>query len=304
MSNHDIRRLGAAIALALGSATWTTAVLAQHEGHGAAAEQTAPAGEMHPMDHTQHMEHTQHAEHAASPNPVPPLADADRAAAFPDLGAVHMAHDMHDDPLNKGVLLNRFEAGDADDSVLQWDLDAWIGKSLTRLWIRTEGERVANHTERADLEFLWGKGIARWWDFVAGARHDFAPGTDRDWAAVGVRGLAPYRFDIEATAYVGDGGRAAFRFESQYEVLVTNRLILQPLLELTWNAQSDATRGAGTGLADAEFGVRLRYEFRREVAPYVGLVRERKFGRTADLARAAGLAADDTELVAGVRLSF
>jgi copper resistance protein B len=292
MSNHDIPRLTAAIAMALGSAAWTNAAFAQHEGHGAPAEQAAPPGD------------TQHAEHAAPQSPVTPATDADRAAAFPDLGTSHMAHDMHDDPLNKGVLLNRFEARDADQSTLEWDLDAWIGKSLTRLWIRTEGERVANETERADLEFLWGKSVARWWDLVAGARHDFEPGSSRDWAAIGVRGMAPYRFDIEATAYVGDGGRAAFRFESQYEMLVTNRLVLQPLLELTWNAQSDAARGEGAGLADGEIGVRLRYEFRREVAPYVGIVRDLKFGQTADLTRAAGFAAEDTQLVAGIRLSF
>jgi copper resistance protein B len=119
-----------------------------------------------------------------------------------------------------------------------------------------------------------------------------------------VRGTAPYRIDLEATAYVGDGGRAALRVKSHYELLVTNKLILQPLAELNWYSQSDARRGVGAGLADVEIGLRLRYEVKREVAPYVGLVTRRQLGDTADFARAAGHDPRDTRLVAGVRLRF
>ena len=318
MSNPRVTTLAAASALALGGYFAAPAALAQHDHeHGAAAAATTPAAPPPAAepDATQHAEHSAplaaehaghdaHAEHGlADQGPALPTPTAvDRAAAFPDLGG--MTHDLHEDPLNKAVLLNRFETRDAEQSVLAWDLDAWVGKSLTRLWIRTEGERVSSDTERADLELLWGRGITRWWDLVAGARHDFAPGADRNWAAAGVRGLAPYRFDIEATAYVGDGGRAAFRFESQYDVLVTNRLILQPLLELRWNAQTDLARGEGAGLAECEVGVRLRYEFRREVAPYIGLVHESKLGRTEDWVRAGNRDPSDVRLVAGIRLSF
>ncbi len=130
------------------------------------------------------------------------------------------------------------------------------------------------------------------------------PGPTQNWAAVGVRGTAPYRIDLEATAYVGDGGRAALRVKSHYELLVTNKLILQPLAELNWYAKRDAARGLGAGLASAEIGLRLRYEVKREVAPYVGLVAERKFGATADFARAAAHDPSDTRLVAGIRLRF
>jgi copper resistance protein B len=144
--------------------------------------------------------------------------------------------------------------------------------------------------------------VARWWDVVAGARADFEPGATRSWAALGVQGLAPYRFEVAATAYVGDGGKSAARFEGEYELLITPRLILQPRVELNWYGQSDAARGIGPGLSTAEAALRLRYELRREIAPYVGLVRERRFGASADLARAA--AADDTRFVAGVRLRF
>ena len=255
----------------------------------------------------QHAEHADPAahDHAAGNYEAPPVTEADRAAAFPDLGAGHVQHGLLDDPLNKLVLLDRFETQRADGGDLQrWDLSSWIGKSLTKLWIRTEGERQAGATTRAELEVLWGKGFARWWELLAGARADFEPGPTQNWAAVGVRGTTPYRIDLEATAYLGDGGRAALRVRTLYELLVTNRLILQPLAELNWYGQRDAARGIGAGLADAEIGLRLRYELKREVAPYVGLVTERKLGGTAELARAAGHDPGDTRLVAGIRLRF
>jgi len=250
-------------------------------------------------------QHAQHAEHAPpSPSPAS-VSDADRAAAFPDLGTMRMS-DMHlEDPLNKLVLLDRLESQNASGGdVLAWNLESWVGRDLDKLWIRSEGDRQSSDTERAELELLYGRGLWPWWELVAGTRIDFAPGGDQSWAAVGVRGLTPYRFDVEATAYLGSGGRAALRLEATYELLVTNRLILEPLLELNWHGQTDTARAIGAGLSDGELGLRLRYEVRREIAPYVGLVRDRSFGRTADLARAAGHDPDDTRLVAGVRLWF
>ena len=154
---------------------------------------------------------------------------------------------MHlEDPLNKLVLLDRLESQNASGGdILAWNLDAWVGRDLDKLWIRSEGERQSGDTERAELELLYGRGLWPWWDLVAGARIDFAPAGDQSWAAVGVRGLTPYRFDVEATAYLGSGGRAALRLETTYELLVTNRLILEPLLELNWHGQTDAVRGVG-----------------------------------------------------------
>ena len=282
------RRGSAATALAMAWLSWPLLAAAQHA-------------------HADHADHAQHAarEPASSAYEPPPVTDADRAAAFPDLAGMHVEHAMLDDPLNKLVLLDRFETQRANGGTLQrWDLETWVGKSLTKVWIRTEGERVSGDPRHAELELLWGKSFARWWELLAGARSDFEPGPTQTWAAVGIRGTAPYRIDLEATAYFGDGGRAALRVKSHYELLVTNKLILQPLAELNWYAQRDAVRGIGAGLADAEIGVRLRYEVKREVAPYVGLVAERKLGGTADFARAAGRDASDTRLVAGIRLRF
>lgn len=282
MNRHS--RLATAVALLLAAAS----ARAQHAEH---AEHAAP---------------TEHGAHVHEPPPVlAPVTDEQRAAAFPELGAMRMNDMMLENPLNKLVVLDRFEWQDADGGdVLNWNLEAWIGRDLDKLWLRSEGERSSGDTERAELEILWGHGFARWWELVAGARHDFAPGEEQSWAAVGVHGLAPYRFDVEATAYVGSGTSTALRIETTRDLLVTNRLVLTPLLEMNWYGQTDAARGVGAGLADAELGLRLRYEVRREIAPYVGLTYERSFGRTAELAASAGRASSDTRLVAGLRVWF
>ena len=211
-------------------------------------------------------------------------------------------HSMLEDPFNRSFLFDELEMHDSDD--LAWDATLWAGYSFNKLAVRTEGEKSGGDTERAELELLWSHSVARWWDVVAGARADFEPGATQAWSAFGVQGLAPHRFALEATAYLADGGRSAARFEGEYELLITQRWILQPQLELNWYGQSDASRGIGSGLSTAEAALRLRYELRRELAPYVGLVRERKFGTTADYARAEGGDADDTRLVAGLRLRF
>jgi copper resistance protein B len=235
----------------------------------------------------------------------PPITAADREAAFPDLDDMHAPGMMPEDPFNTFMRFDRLEAQDADDGdVLSWDFRGWAGRNANRLWVRSEGERQSGTTERAELQLLWGRPVARWWDVVAGARQDFQPAPSQSWAAFGIQGLAPYRFEVEATAFVGDGGRSAARFEAEYELLITNRLILQPLVELNWYGQDDAARGIGSGLASAESGVRLRYEIRREIAPYVGLTRERMFGRTANFARAAGIDTRETSWVVGIRLWF
>lgn len=214
-------------------------------------------------------------------------------------------HESLEDPFNRAFKVDELEWLDADDATVQrWDVDMWAGYSLNKLTIRTEGEQSHRTTEHAELQLLWTHSVARWWDVVAGTRTDFAPGSDKSWAAFGVQGLAPYRFDLEATTFLSDGGDTAARVEADYDLLITKRLILQPQIELNWFGQSDLSRGYGSGLSSGEAALRLRYEIRREIAPYVGLVHERLWGETADAAYAAGRDPDDTSLVAGIRLRF
>ena len=259
--------------------------------------------------HAQHEHHVQpQPAPAAKPSPAPssrmpaPTA-AERAAAFPDLGAMDMREHMEEDPLVATLLVDQLEWQD-DDAGLGWNLRGWIGKSNNRVWLRSEGERRDSSTEDGNIELLWGHPTGPWWDMVAGIRHDFGNGPIRDWVALGVQGIAPYKFEIEATAYLGTSGRSAARIEAGYELLLTNRLILQPVVEVNLHGRDDPERGIGAGLSTAEAGLRLRYEFTRQIAPYIGLVHERAFGNTAELRRDEQDAVDDTQLVAGIRVWF
>jgi len=248
-------------------------------------------------------------DHPASPAPaqaesspaIPPITDADREAAFPDAEA----HSVHDRTLNYFVLIDQLEwqATDAHDGA-SWDNRGWIGGDLNRFWFRTEGAADNGRIDDAQAHLLYGRAFARWWHFVGGVRQDLRPGPSQTWAAVGVQGLAPYWFEVEATAYIGASGRTQVRLEVEYELLLTNRLVLQPLVEIEVYGKGDPERGIGAGLSSADAGLRLRYELRRELAPYVGVVWTRKFLGTADFAEAAGEPARTARLAAGMRVWF
>lgn len=258
------------------------------------------------MDHgaMQGMDHSAMGDSDPSPTeprqPIPPLTDAERAAAFPDLAG----HD-HGQTIHSFFLLDKLEAFDADPGTgLTWEGLGWIGSDTNRLWLRSEGERTDGNTESADLEVLYGRSISPWWDIVAGVRHDFKPGASQSFAAFGVQGLAPQKFEVEATGYVGERGQTAARFEVEYELPFSGRLILQPMVEANLYGKTDRMHGIGSGLSTAEVGLRLRYEFTRKFAPYVGVVYERAFGNTADLRRDDFERVDDTRIVIGLRTWF
>lgn len=269
-----------------------------------------PEADQAPVDHSK-MNHSGmdpaqmgHGQAAASEprEPIPPLTDADRAAAFPVLAPHAMEHPP---AINRYVLFNRLETWDADRGSGQaWEGSAWIGSDLNRLWLRSEGERVDGRSESIELEALYGRSISPWWDLLAGVKHDFRPADSRSWAAIGVQGMAPYKFEVAATAYFGESGQVAATLEAEYDVLLTNRLILQPLVEARFSARDEPEYGNGSGLNTVEAGLRLRYEFSRRFAPYIGVVHERAFGDTADHRREEGESPRDTRFVAGVRVWF
>ena len=234
---------------------------------------------------------------AASRYQPPALTSADRAAAFPVL---HSRHD-HADPLVWMVQADRFEYTQGD--ALAWEGKAWIGHDRGRLWLRSEGEHQAGKSTTR-LEVLWGKPAGAWWDVLAGVRHDQGAGPSRDWISLGIQGLAPYRFEVQATAYLGNGGRSLLEAEVDYELLLSNRWILQPRVEARLAGRDDVARGIGAGLTETAAGLRLRYEIRREFAPYIGYEWSRRHGRSADLMRAAGEPASESRWVAGVRFWF
>lgn len=210
-----------------------------------------------------------------------------------------------DDPLLVMALIDQLELQNAHrDSSLAWDMQGWIGKDVNKLWIKTDGERVGGDSEDAELQFLYSKAVAPYWDFQVGVRHDFEPSPSRSWAAIGFQGLAPYFFETDATLFIGDSGRTALRLQAEYDLLLTQRLILTPEIEVNLYGQDDPAIGIGSGLSDIEAGLRLRYEIRREFAPYIGVIWQRDFGGTADFVRAVGGNASDTRFVLGMRAWF
>jgi copper resistance protein B len=271
-----------------------------HTGHTMRkpGDQSKPAGP--PSHDDQH-----HQEPTASPAELPPfiprLTDADRQAAFPDLEG----HAVHDRAIHSFVLLDQLEWQSSDrEAGFALDSKGWIGRDRDRLWFRAEGDGGDGRVDEAQVHMLYGRQVSRWWDVVGGIRQDFRPGPAQSWAAIGIQGLAPYRFEIEATGYIGAAGRTHAKFEVEYELLLTNRLIAQPLAEIALFGKSDPERGLGAGLSTTDIGVRLRYEVKPELAPYAGVVWRNKWGKTADLAEGAGAETRGAGLVTGLRLWF
>jgi copper resistance protein B len=243
----------------------------------------------------------QEPEKPAAHAPLPAVSAADRAAAFPDLAP----HSMSDDAIHSTTVFNRLETSQADQRRnLHWEARTWIGTDTRRVWLRSEGERARGRTRAADLEALYGRSLSPWWDVVVGVRESVGAGPSQTWAAIGVMGTAPQKIDVAATWYIGGQGRSAARLEAERELLLSNRLILQPRLELEFADRADPVRGIGAGLGKADLGLRLRYEITRQFAPYVGVARERAFGRTAEWRERDSEPQAGWSVVAGVRVWF
>ncbi len=208
---------------------------------------------------------------------------------------------MEDDPLLMHLFVDKLEYRVGDASPFVWDTDLWIGKDLNKLWLKTAGEVTDGTVEGADVQALYSRAIAPYWDAQAGWRHDFGTETDRDWFTVRLQGLAPYFFEVDTGLFVGDRGNIGFDFEAEYELLFTQRLILSPLVELAAYSLTDEAMGRGSGLSELELGLRLRYEIRREFAPYIGVNWFRLFGGTADFAEAEGEDTEGFQFLAGLR---
>ncbi len=290
------------------AAAWPASSYAQPTATPRAAP-APPAAEAHPQHDPNHPDPatpqeppSTTTEQTTQPRtPIPPLTDADRAAAFPDVEG----HTVQDNALHAFVLFDELEWQAIEGGGgLTWDAKGWVGRDRDRLWFRTEGQAEDGRLGDAEAHLLYGRAFARWWEVVVGLRQDVRPGPSQSWLAFGVQGLAAYWFDIEATVYLSNAGQTAARLEAEYELLLTNRLVLQPLIEVDLYGKSNAARGIGAGVSDVDVGLRMRYEFRREFAPYVGVTWTRTFGKTTDFAEAAGETAAGLRFVAGLRLWY
>ena len=228
----------------------------------------------------------------------------DWSDGVPSSGMHGMAmHDMDDTAPVGMLLLDRLESFAGQGGHGQsWEVEGWYGNDSDKVWFRSEGEREGNRPRDGDGELFWSHAVATYWDTQLGLRRDIGEGPKRNWAAFGVQGLAPYWFELEATAYAGEGGRTAARVRAEYELLFTQRLILQPEIEVNAYGKDDVQRQLRSGVSSIEGGLRLRYEIRRSIAPYVGVSWEHLTGGTADLARNDGRRITDRRWVAGIRI--
>ncbi len=184
---------------------------------------------------------------------MPPVTAADRAAAFPE---VH--HTGHRERLNTFVLADQLEWWQGADGRrgAVWDARGWMGRDVTRLWFRTDGDLGAGTLRQARAQVFYGRAVHRFWDVLAGVRRDVRPGPSQTWAAFGIQGLAPCWFDVQATAYVGAGGRLQAEVDVEYDLLLTNRLILQPRVEAAFSSENDVERRRRPASSATEVGLR------------------------------------------------
>lgn len=268
------------------------------------------------QDHAQHETQTPapdpHAGHTTATTPQ---------AAAPATGAANAA-DLYFNPEemarareqliaeNGGMrthatLLERLEAGFDDDSeTYAWHIQGWYGGDIHRFWWKSEGEGAFdNEIEHAELQLLYSRAITPYFDLQAGLRQSYLDGEDRTDLVVGVQGLAPYWFEVGAAAFVSTDGDVTARAEVEYDLRLTQKLILQPSAELNFAAQ-DIPDDIGAGFTDANVGVRLRYEISRSFAPYVGIEWTSALGETRDIRESHGADTQSTRAVIGLRALF
>lgn len=212
-----------------------------------------------------------------------------------------------DNQLFAHVLLDQFEGRtNGPDNELRWDGEAWVGTDMNKLWLKSEGFSTNTTVSDGDHEALYDRPIPhmRYFDAQAGVRADLDSGPRRAWAAVGIEGLAPYFFQFAPTFYIRDGGNVAGRVTGSYDLLLTQRWIVQPEAELNFYNKDDPARQIGSGLSDLDTGVRLRYEISRKFGPYVGFAYNGKYGNTASYARQVGETTSDPRFVFGLRLWY
>ncbi len=244
-----------------------------------------------------------HAQMSACKSAKPAISVSD-GSMDKDVPYPYEVHKMEDDPVLTKFNLEQLEVHDADGSnPITWEAEAWVGKDINKLWFKTEGERTNGETEEFELQALYSRAIDPYWEFQVGVRKDFQP-ESRNWGVVGLKGLAPYYFETDVALFVGESGRSALRVQSEYELMLSQKTALSPEIELNFHGKDDEVIGVGSGLSDISLGLRLRHEFKREFAPYVGVEWTKKFGKTADFARDEGEDVSDTQLVLGIKAWF
>jgi copper resistance protein B len=231
-------------------------------------------------------------------------AQAEMGHAMPDAAptdAAPFGAPVDDQRIFYHVLFNQLEGRFGDTSAFRWSGEAWAGTDEHRLWLRSEGMLSGGQVPDSQQELFYSRPISTYFDAKLGARYDLDSLPGRGWGAVGVEGLAPLFFRVAATGYVSGDGHLAAKLEGSYDLLITQRLILQPQIEMNFYSMDDPARRVGSGLSDIDAGLRLRSEITREFAPYLGVTYDGKFGSTAAFAAGAGEPLNQVRFAVGLR---
>jgi len=214
---------------------------------------------------------------------------------------------LNDNMILWHVLMEQLEGRtNGPDNAFRWDGQGWIGTDMNKLWLKSEG--FVEHGKATDgiSEALYSRPIPylRYFDFQAGVRYDLDSNPGLVWGALGIEGLAPQFFQFEPTFYFSDRGRIAGRVNGSYDILLTQRLIAQPQIEMNFYNKSDRSRGFGSGLSELDTGLRIRYEFSRKFAPYIGFAYTGSYGPNASFVREEGGNPNDPRFIFGVRIWY
>ena len=266
-----------------------------------------PADSMAGMPGMEGMDHGD-ADDEAGDEPAPPVPGDFAADSLFDPAVMARAraqlHIEHGGGINSKVMISLGELQIRDgETGYRWEGEAWVGGDLNRFVVKTEGEG-ADELESAEVQALYSRAVSPYFDLQAGVRQDFQSGPKRTYATVGFEGVAPYWFETSGALFLSSKGEVFGRLEGSYDLRLTQRWILQPRVEVNVTGQDIPALELGSGVSNIELGLRLRYEIKREFAPYVGVSFDRKFGGTADYARAAGKDVEAASFVIGVRAWF
>jgi copper resistance protein B len=234
----------------------------------------------------------------------------DRAESTPPAGYPDV---VPDDRSYLFTLVEQFEYRVADDSTpdhLGWEAQGWVGGDFNKFWWKNEGEAVFEGPDEGETEtdLLYSRLITPFWNFQIGVQYANEWGThgygDRWSGVAALQGLAPYKFELDNALYVSEDGDVTLEIEGEYDIRVTQRLVLQPRAELGFSFQDISERDLGAGMTDANLDLRLRYEIEREFAPYIGIRYGFLVGGTRNIADSAGRDTEQLYFLAGVRFAF
>lgn len=223
-----------------------------------------------------------------------------------------------DDPLLTMVNVHELQiVAEEDHNVLEWDAEAWIGRDISKYWIKTRGEYIDDADdpgiEKGRLEFLYSRAFLPFWDWQVGFRHDLKPTHGeqassselrRDWLIIGAMGTMYGFWDVDASFYIGDESSVQLQLEFEKEYMITQNWVFTPELKLEFNGSSDERFEEGSGLSKAELALRLGYEPNRKIQPYVGIIAKQTFGRTRGFKKAEGESSGDLAATVGVHFWF